>query len=207
MAEYTFFTHPMSRGQIARWALHEADADYEQALVTWEDRPAALLAANPLGKVPTLIHHAPSGDRIITECAAVCAYLAEGELAPTEEERADFFRWLFFAAGPIEQGVTARHLGYEPKDPRARATVGFGDIDVALSMLEAHLGAHGWVCGERFTLADVYVGSQVTWGLQFGTFPKAHAFLAYAERCAERDAYKAAKAIDDALIAKLQQET
>ncbi len=207
MAEYTFFTHPMSRGQIARWALHEADADYEQALVTWEDRPAALLSANPLGKVPTLIHHAPGGDRVITECAAICAYLAKGELAPTEEERADFFRWLFFTAGPIEQGVTARHLGYEPKDPRARASVGFGDIDVALSMLEAHLGTHGWVCGERFTLADVYVGSQVAWGLQFGTFPKAPAFVAYSERCAEREAYKAAKAIDDALIAKLQQES
>ena len=62
--ELIFYTNPMSRGQIGRWALHEAGADYEQVLVDWQNKPAALLAANPLGKVPTVIHHAPGGDRI-----------------------------------------------------------------------------------------------------------------------------------------------
>ena len=206
MAEYTFFTHPMSRGQIARWALHEAGADYEQVLVEWDSKPAALLAANPLGKMPTIIHHAPSGDRVITECAAICAYLAAGDLAPREEERADFYRWLFFAAGPIEQGITARRYGFEPREPRDRISVGFGDIDVALGMLESHLAAKEWVCGRRFTMADVYVGSQVDWGLAFGTFPKGDAFAAYAARCQAREAYRAAKAIDNALIADMQKK-
>ena len=76
MAEYTFFTNPMSRGQIARWALHEAGADYEQVLVDWTAKPASFLAANPMGKVPTIIHHAPDGDRVVTEGAAICAMIA-----------------------------------------------------------------------------------------------------------------------------------
>src|ERR1043166_3917803 len=117
MAEYTFFTNPMSRGQIARWALHEAGAEYDQVLVDWKAKPAALLAANPMGKVPTLIHHALSGDRTISEAAAICAYLADehprAELTPRESERADYYRWLFFAAGPIEQMTTVKALGVE----------------------------------------------------------------------------------------------
>ncbi|WEK47680.1 MAG: glutathione S-transferase family protein [Candidatus Andeanibacterium colombiense] len=206
MAEYTFFTNPMSRGQIGRWALHEAAAEYEQVLTDWGSKPAALLAANPLGKVPTIIHHTPSGDRVVSEAAAICAYLAQGDLAPREDERADYYRWLFFAAGPIEQGVTARSFGFEPKEPRQKMAVGFGDIDVALGMLEAHLADREWVCGDRFTMADVYVGSQVDWGLTFGTFPKTDAFAAYAERCHGRAAYQAGKAIDDALIAETQKQ-
>jgi glutathione S-transferase len=204
MAEFTFFTNPMSRGQIGRWALHEAGADYEQVLVDWEDKPAALIAANPLGKVPTIVHHAAGGDRVVSESAAICAYLAQGDLAPREDERADYYRWLFFAAGPLEQGITARRYGHEPKDARERIAVGFGDIDVALAMLETHLTANEWVCGDRFTMADVYVGSHVDWGLMFGTLPKNDAFAAYAARCQGREAYQAGKAIDNALIAQMQ---
>lgn len=204
MAHFTFFTNPMSRGQIARWALHEAGAPYDEVTVEWDAKPAELLAINPLGKVPTVIHHAPEGDRVISEGAAICAYLAAGDLAPREEERADFYRWMFFTAGPVEQGITARHLGYEPKDVRERISAGFGDVDTALGMLESHLASYAFVCGDRFTMADVYVGSQVDFGLQFGTFPKQPAFMAYAERCHAREAYKAAKAIDNAQIAERQ---
>lgn len=210
MSRITFFTHPMSRGQIARWALHEAGAEYDQVLIAWDNKPPELLAANPLGKVPTLIHHTPAGDRVITEGAAVCAYLADSfpaaGLAPLEHERADYYRWLFFAAGPLEQGITARHFGFEPKDEKERLSVGFGNLDTAFSMLEAHLAGNEWICGERFTMADVYVGSQVDWGLQFGSFPKRDAFAAYAARCQAREAYQAAKAIDNALIAEMQQQ-
>lgn len=175
-------------------------------LTDWGHKPAALLAANPLGKVPTIIHHTSSGDHVVSEAAAICAYLAHGDLAPLEDERADYYRWLFFAAGPIEQGITARTYGFEPKDERQRVSVGFGDIDVALGMLDAHLAKNDWVCGSRFTMADVYVGSQVDWGLMFGTFPKTDAFAAYAERCHGREAYQAGKAIDGALIAEMQKQ-
>jgi glutathione S-transferase len=209
VAEYTFYTNPMSRGQIARWALHEAGAEYEQVLVDWTAKPAALLEANAMGKVPTLIHHALDGDRVITECAAICVYLAEAhpmaELSPHEMERADYFRWLFFAAGPVEQAITARTMGFEPTDPRQQGMAGFGSYERLVATLES-LFADGreWVCGERFTMADVYVGSQVDWGLNFGTMPPKLAFVAYAERLQARPAYKAAKAIDSALIAEMR---
>ena len=208
MAEYTFFTNPMSRGQIARWALHEAGADYEQVLIGWADKPAELLAANPMGKVPTVIHHAVGGDRTISEAAAICAYLAEAhpgaELAPRETERADYYRWMFFAAGPVEQAIVARSMGWDvPKD--REMIVGFGNLDRVLDTLEGHLGEADWVCGERFTMADVYLGSQVDWGLAFGTMPSRPAFEAYAARFREREGYKAAKAIDNQLIAESKQ--
>ena len=203
MAEYTFFTNPMSRGQIARWALHEAGADYEQVLVDWADKPATLIAANPMGKVPTIVHHTVGGDRTVSEAAAICAYLADAhplaELAPRESERADYYRWMFFAAGPVEQAIIAKSMGWEtPKD--REMMVGFGSLDRVLDTLEGHLAASEWVCGERFTMADVYLGSQVDWGLSFGTMPSRPAFAAYAERLCGREAYKAAKAIDNALI-------
>lgn len=203
MPDYTFFTHPMSRGQIARWALHEADADYAQVIVAWDDKPDALLDVNPMGKVPTLVHHAPGGDRTVTEAAAICAYLAEmhpdRDLLPREGEKADYLRWLFFAAGPIEQAVTARHFGVEPKEDQ-QAMAGWGSFERTINAIEDHLSTRDFVCGTRFTMADVYVGSAIDWGLTFGTMPPEEAFVAYADRLSERPAYKAAKSIDNDLI-------
>ena len=205
MAQYTLYTNPMSRGQIARWALHEAKATYDTVLVGWEDKPAALLEANPMGKVPTLIHHADGGDRTITECAAICAYLADAQpdaaLAPDEPERADYYRWLFFAAGPVEQAVTARAMGWEVPEGKSMMA-GFGTYDRTMDTLEECLNKRDYVCGDRFTMADVYVGAQVDWGLAFKSMPSRPAFEAYAERLRQRDAYKSAKAIDNALIAE-----
>ena len=208
MADYTFFTNPMSRGQIARWALHEAGASYEQVLVPWADKPAALLAANSMGKVPTIIHHSQSGDQVVSECAAICAYLADAHpaagLGPTADERADYYRWMFFAAGPVETAITARSMGWEvPKDREMMA--GWGSYERTVAALEAHFASHAFVCGDRFTMADVYVGSQVDWGLTFGSIPPNAAFVAYAERLQARDAYKAAKAIDLQLIEESKQ--
>ena len=207
MAEYTFFTNPMSRGQIARWALHEAGAEYEQVLVDWANKPAELLAANPMGKVPTIIHHATGGDYVISEAAAICAYLADShplhELAPRDSERADYYRWMFFAAGPAEQAIVSKSMGWEVSSDR-EPMVGFGSLARVLDTIEGHFDANEWVCGERFTMADVYVGSQVDWGLTFGSIPPRPAFAAYAERLQERDAYKAAKAIDNQLIQEMR---
>ncbi|NBC35672.1 glutathione S-transferase [Novosphingobium sp. FSY-8] len=204
MADYTFFTNPMSRGQIARWALHEVGADYATVIVAYDQpRPPALLAANAMGKLPTLIHHTAGGDYPLAEGAAICAYLAQtegdGALAPTAQERAAYYRWLFFAAGPVEQAITARSMGFEPTE-RQQMSAGFGSYDRVVDCLAGHFAASDFVCGARFTMADVYVGSQVLWGLAFGTLPDHPAFAAYAARLVERPAYAAAKAIDDSLI-------
>lgn len=208
MANYTFFTNPMSRGQIARWALHEAEADYETVLVDWQDKPQALIAANAMGKVPTLIHHHGGHDHVVTECAAICAYLADTaapDLAPTIEERADYYRWLFFAAGPLEQAVVARAMGWEVPEGKS-GMAGFGSYELAVNCLDDALSGRDFICGNRFTMADVYVGSQVDWGLMFGSLPQRDSFEAYAERLRARHAYKASKAIDMELIAHAQNE-
>lgn len=207
MADYTFFTNPMSRGQIARWALHEVDADYEQVLVDWKDKPEAFLDANPMGKVPTLVHHLDDGDEVVTEAAAICLYLAEmhpeAGLLPNESETADYLRWTFFAAGPVEQAITSRALKYEPS-PEQEPMAGWGNFDRTMDTLESHLSQTRFVCGERFTMADVYVGSAVDWGLTFGIIPPREAFVAYAERLQARPQYKAAKAVDNALIEEMK---
>ena len=208
MAEYTFFFNPMSRAQIARWALHEVDADYEPVLVEWDNKPQALLEANAMGKLPTIIHHTASGDKVVSEAAAVCHYLAEAynsELLPRSDEKADYYRWLFFAAGPVEQAVTAKSFGFDPADDaRKQMTAGWGSLERVVDTLDGWFGGHDYVCGARFTMADVYVGSQVDWGLQFKSLPERASFTAYAERCRARAAYRSAKAIDMQLIAEMQ---
>ena len=208
MAEYTFFYNPMSRAQIARWALHEANADYEPVFVAWDAKPPALLEANPMGKLPTIVHHHQGHDHVVSEAAAVCHYLAEmsaPELLPSAHEKADYFRLLFFAAGPVEAAVTAKHHGFDSGgDPRKEMSVGWGSYARVMDTLEGWFQGRDYVCGDRFTMADVYVGSQVDWGVFFKTMEPRDSLVAYAERVRQREAYQAGKAIDNALIAEMQ---
>ncbi len=205
MSSITFYTNPMSRGQIARWALHEVGADYDQVLLDYGTsmKAAEFLGINPMGKVPAIVHDG----KVVTECAAICAYLADAfpdaGLTPTADEHADYYRWMFFAAGPVEAAITNRRFGWEP-DNQQSTSVGFGSYDSVVAALETMLSDRDYVCGDRFTGADVYVGSQIVWGTQFKTLPEQPAFSAYAERLTARPAYKAAKAIDGALIAEAQ---
>lgn len=200
-----FYTNPMSRGQIVRWMLEEAGAPYEAHILDYQAdmKSPDYLAINPMGKVPAIVHRG----KVVTECAAICAYLAEAfpaaGLAPTEDERADYYRWLFFAAGPVEAAVTNRAAGFAIEPERERM-VGYGNYETAMAALESAVTERDFICGARFTAADVYVGSQIDWGLQFGTIPDRPAFAAYAERLRQRPAYRRAKEIDNALIAAAQ---
>ena len=199
MAEFTFFHNPMSRGAIAHWALHEAGADFDTVLVDWNDKPQSLLDANPMGKVPTLMHHHGDHRHVVTEAAAICHYLAETHpgagLLPDPHERAAYFRWLFFAAGPVEAAVTSKSMGWDVPDDK-RMMAGFGTYDLTIDTLEDWFKTHAFVCGDRFTMADVYVGAQVDWGMLFGSMPERDAFKAYQARVQARDAYKASHAAD-----------
>jgi len=201
-----FYTNPMSRGQIARWALHEAGAAYDQHIVGYGEEMASpdYRAINPMGKVPAIV----DDGRVVTEGAAICAYLAErfpeADLAPRADELADYYRWLFFAAGPLEQAITARSMKFEPDD-KQQMSVGFGSYERTVDALAGHLGdGRDYVCGKRFTMADVYVGSHVLWGIGFGTLPSRDEFAGYAERLSAREAYKEAKAIDNRLIEEIK---
>ncbi|OBV11494.1 glutathione S-transferase family protein [Erythrobacter dokdonensis] len=203
MAEFTFYTVAMSRGQISRWALHEAGADYEHVMMEWDTRPESFRAINPMNKVPALVHHHGDHDHVITECAAINHYLAETHpeagLLPDAHERAAYFRWLFFAAGPLEQAIMARMMGWELAEGKD-STAGFGTLERTLDALDGWLSAHDFAAGSRFTMADTYVGSQFVWGLRFGSIPERPAFKAYVERITQRPAYAAANAIDAAII-------
>ncbi|MBB3981464.1 glutathione S-transferase [Sphingobium fontiphilum] len=204
----TLYTNPMSRGQIARWMLEEAAAPYEQVLLDYGTtmKGADYLAINPMGKVPAIVHRG----KVVTECAAICAYLADAfpqaGLAPALEDCADYYRWLFFAAGPVEAAITNTAMGFVLPEGRDRSA-GYGSLDAVLDTLEQAVSGDAWICGDQFTAADVYVGSQVDWGLAFGTIPTRPAFEAYAARLRERPAYQRQKAIDNALIEQAQAAT
>ena len=210
MATFTFYTVAMSRGQISRWALHEAGADYDQVVFDWSTRPESFKDINPMNKVPALVHHLDGQDHVITEAAAINHYLAETHpdkgLLPDAHERAAYFRWLFFAAGPLEQAVLAKSLGWEVAEER-QATAGFGSLDRALDAIDGWLAKNDFAAGNRFTMADTYLGSQFVWGLRFGSISERPAFKAYVERVTQRPAYAEANAIDATLIAKAGAES
>jgi len=201
----TFYTNPMSRGQIVRWMLEEVGQPYQTQILDYASSMKAdeYLAVNPMGKVPALRH----GGRIVTECAAIIAYLADVfpdvGLAPRDDEKADYYRWLFYAGGPVEQAVTNQAMGFVPTAEQSRMA-GYGSYDQVVEVLEKVLDERDYACGDRFTACDVYLGSQVMWGIGFGTLPKRPSFEAYAERLGKRDAYRRGKEIDNRLIAELQ---
>ncbi|WP_420145098.1 glutathione S-transferase family protein [Sphingobium sp.] len=202
-----FYTNPMSRGQIARWMLEEVGAAYETVILDYGTGMKAddYRAINPMGKVPAIVHDGHT----VTECAAICAYLADAfpaaNLAPAPADRHAYYRWLFFAAGPVEAAVTNRALGFAVPEGRERMA-GYGSFDDAINALETAVSGDAWICGDQFTAADVYVGAQVDWGLSFKSIPSRPAFEAYAARLRERPAYRRQKDIDNALIADMQKQ-
>lgn len=198
--ELTFYTNPMSRGRIARWMLEETGAEYSTEVLEYGAmmKSGEYLAVNPMGKVPAIRH----GDTVVTEAAAICAYLAdafpEAGLAPPPGDRGAYYRWLFFAAGPLEAATTNRFLSFVPAVDR-QSMVGYGTYEAVMDTLERAVTGGGYIAGERFSAADVYVGSHIGWGLQMGTIEKRPAFADYWSRIEGRDARRRAEAIDDAL--------
>ena len=200
--ELVFYTHPMSRGRIVRWMLEEVGAPYETKVVEYGPamQSPEYLALNPMGKVPTLCH----GETVVTECAAICAYLADAfpdaGLAPPPAARGAYYRMLFFAAGPLEMGATNHTLGFEPEGVRNQGMAGYGTYARMLDALEKLVPAEGYVTGEHFSAADVYLGSHIGWGIEFGSLEPRPGFAEYWARVSDRDACRRAKEMDDALM-------
>ena len=200
--DLVFYTSPMSRGRIVRWMLEEVGVPYKTELMDFATtvKSPAFLAINPMGKVPALTH----GPAVITECAAICAYLADAfpkaGLAPPLGERAAYYRWMFFAAGPVESAVLNKALGVEIPAGR-EVMAGYGGFALMQNVLESAVSKTDYIAGDSFTAADVYFGSQIGWGMQFGSLEKRPAFEGYWARISERPAAVRAREIDDALIA------
>jgi glutathione S-transferase len=200
MADLTFYTNPQSRGRIVRWMLEEVGRPYETEIIVYDEmKSARYLAVNPMGKVPAISHCG----HVVTEAAAICTYLVdvfpEAMLGPNAEEKADYYRWLFYAAGPVEHAVTNSFAKWVPAPEQSRM-FGYGSFDAVVSVLDDLFTNRDYVCGNRFTAADVYVGSQIMFPLQFGMLPERDSFLRYRDRLQGRDAYKRATAIDEKLI-------
>ena len=203
------YTNPMSRGRIARWMLEEVGQPYQvQYLGFGSVEPEGMkspefLALNPMGKVPTLVH----GDVVVTEGAAICAYLADAfpdaGLAPPpgSPDRATYYRWLFFGAGPIEAAVTNRSMGFAAPEGKS-AMLGYGSYDLVIETMEQAVGDRAFIAGNRFSAADVYFGSQIGWGMRFGTTPRRPVFEAYWSGLEARPAYQRAAELDDAAMPK-----
>lgn len=199
--ELVFYTNPMSRGRIVRWMLEEVGVPYRTKILEYGTtmKGPDYLAINPMGKVPTLRH----GATVVTECAAICAYLAdafpEAGLAPPAGERGAYYRWLFFAAGPLEAAATNRSLGFAPAADK-QAMVGYGSFDAVMDTLARAVAGDGYIAGDRFSAADLYVGTHIGWGLQFGSIEPRPGFAAYWSRVSDRDAYRRATQLDDAAM-------
>ena len=199
--DLVFYTNPMSRGRVARWMLEEVGAPYETKVLDYASSMKApeYLAINPMGKVPAIVHKG----RTVTETAAICAYLADAfpdaELAPALEDRADYYRWLFFTAGPVEAAFSNKAAGFIPDADKQRM-FGYGNFDLALDTLENAVNGKEFIAGNRFSAADVYVGSMLAFMMGFKLLEPRPAFSAYVERLELRPAWKRAKEIDDALV-------
>ncbi|HMT14867.1 MAG TPA: glutathione S-transferase family protein [Aestuariivirga sp.] len=203
--DLVFYTNPMSRGRIVRWMLEEIGAPYETKNLNYgaEMKSAAYRAINPMGKVPAIVHHGV----VVTEQAAICTYLADAfpaaglAPAPGDPARGDYYRWLFFTAGPIEQAVVNHSLGVAIPDDK-RGMVGYGSYDLALKTLEQALAGRSHLAGSRFSAADLYLASHIQWGLMTGTMPDRPAFRAYSEPLLARPAKVRADGLDNALVAQ-----
>lgn len=199
----TFYTNPQSRGGIVRWMLEELGAPYETVLLEYGTtmKGADYLAINPMGKVPALKH----GDAVVTECGAICAYLAaafpEAGLETQGFARADYYRWMFFAAGPIEAAFSNKAMGWEAP-PKRQMMLGYGNFDTAINTIEGAVTGKAFIAGGAFSAADVYVGSMIDFMLNFKMLEPRPAFDAYLAPLRARPAYKRAKEIDAALLPK-----
>jgi glutathione S-transferase len=203
--ELVLYTNPQSRGRIARWMLEEVGQPYKTEVLDFATsaKSPGYLAINPMGKVPALRH----GDAVVTETAAICAYLADAfpqaKLAPPPGDRlrAPYYRWLFFAAGPIEAAASNKALGFVVPQGR-EGMMGYGTTDRVMAVLEQAVSAAEYLVGDTFTAADLYVGAQIGFGLMFGTIEKRPAFLQYWQRLSARPAAVRAREKDDALVAQ-----
>lgn len=207
MSSLKFYTHPYSRGRTVRWMLEEIGQPYDLEVKDFggDIKSSAYLAINPMGKVPALVH----GGTVVTEVAAICAYLAdrfpEKGLAPALDspERGVYYRWMFFIAGPFEMAATAKAFSWKIDAENAQ-TVGCGLIEDTVNSLEQALNAAPYICGDRFTAADVLVSSYVGWAMMQKNIDERPVFQQYVERMQSRPAAARAAALDDALAEELR---
>src|SRR4051794_7578347 len=199
MADLVLYHAAPSRSSIVHWMLEEIGEPYDIHLLSLkreENRQPAYLGVNPMGKVPALKH----GDAIITEAAAICLYLADafpnaGLGVPIgDPRRGPFLKWLFFGPSVIEPAMMDR--AFKRAEEAPRAALGYGDYDTVMDVVAKAVETGAYILGDRFTAADVVIGSGLRWGMMFKLIPERPEFLAYADRLTQRPALQRAEARD-----------
>ena len=205
-ADVVFYTNPMSRSGIVHWMLEELGVPYEMKVLEYGTMMKApeYLAINPMGKVPAISH----GEVVVTEAAAICAYLGDAfpdaGLAPPPAERGSYYRWLFFGAGPVEAAVGNNSCGFQPtKEQESR--LGYGSLSAVIETLARAVSGRRFIAGDRFSAADVYVGSHIGWGMRFGSIERRPEFDAYWAGLKDRPAQRKVEAyVDDAMAKSMR---
>jgi glutathione S-transferase len=193
------FWCPKTRSVRIVWLLEEAGVRYERVLIDIRDpnkpRDPEFALASPMGKVPALA----DGKARLADSAAICMYVADrypkAELAPAIDDplRADYLWWMVFTPGVIEPALSEKFGGWKPN----RMQAGWGDFDLMMQTFERGLAKGPWILGDRFSAADVMVGSSAVFMRQFGMLPPNKTIEAYADRCLARPAYQRALEIDE----------
>ena len=159
-------------------------------------RATAYKAINPMQKIPAIVHEG----KVVTEVAAICLYLADAfpdaGLAPTMGDRADYYRWMMFAAGPIEAAFTNKSAGWEPEASK-QAMFGYGTFERAVDTLEGAVVGKRFIAGDRFSATDIVVGSQIGFMMMFKLLETRPAFVDYVASVTDRDAYRRGKQLDE----------
>ena len=199
----TFFHSPQTRSTGVLTLLDELGAEYdlhELNMKAGEQRGAAYLAINPMGKVPAIEHNGA----LVTEQAAVCMYLAElypeKGLAPAigDPMRGPYLRWMVFYGSCFEPALIDRAMQHPPVP---QGTSPYGDYDTVLNTVDRQLARGPYLLGERFTAADVLWGSALAWTTMFKMVPETPAIKAYVERVTSRPSFARARARDAELLA------
>ena len=207
MTALKFYTNPQSRGQIVRWMLEEVGQPYDTEILDYATtlKGDAYAKINPMQKIPAIVHDG----NIVTEVAAICLYLADAfpaaGLAPPPAERADYYRWTFFAAGPIEAAFSNKSVGWEP-DAAKQRMFGYGSFERAVDTLEQAVTGKRFIAGDQFSAADVVVGSQIGFMLMFKLLEPRPAFTSYIASVTDRDAWRRGKQLDQEAAETMSQQ-
>ena len=191
------YFHPMSRAVTTNWMLEELEAPHEQILIDFtagENDTPEYRSINPMGKLPTLV----DDNVIVTECAAICAYLAdkfiEKELAPPPGSslRGAYYRYLFFPGSTLEPMLALNQSGFSDYEPRS---AGWGDLPRCLATVESMTPESGWALGSGFSAADVVFGGMLDSSMRFGLLENVSSRVrAYVERINARPLYQSTHA-------------
>lgn len=187
------FHKPTTRSQIVVWLLEEIGVPYELEVTDTNSgftKSPAFLSINPMGKLPALL----DGDVKLSETGAICMYLSDkygtGTVAPAIEdpERANFVWWMFYIAGCVEPAIVQTVFKFET----APRQTGWGSADEVWQVVDQALSSGPYLLGDRFSTADIYLGSRLRLLLRKEVLKNRPNYLAYVERLDARENWKRA---------------